>query len=812
MRDAQVDMFGPLTDGSSTGIIAKAAFRQRRWPAEAKVESRADRPVSSHPILGRDQDLASVRSLILEHRWVTLTGPAGVGKTSLASALLPQLAEMFPDGRWLVELAPLSNADLIADTVASSLDIAETAGTARLPGLVSVLRGRRALLTLDNCEHLASASAELIDQLLRGCPWLAIIATSRTALNSANEFTYSLSPLRLPSVETPRTPQTLLELPSVALFYRRAIESAPGFQLTLQNAADVAELCQQLDGLPLAIELAAARMKILSPAGVLQRLNEHFSAMLKDPERRVDRHQSLQGALDWSHELLSPAEAALLRRLAVFAGGWTYDAAEVVCVDDALMAPELLDAMSGLVDQSLIVVDRQNGDVRYHMLETVRQYARERLHSAGEQVPFQIRHLHWCAEQAAHAAQAMLGPRQVEWYDRLERELANARAALSFGEATTQCVPVALTLATLMSRFWIVRGHIAEARQWLERLLSRDQMPSPLRVQALCILGTLVHQQADYATARVIMDEAVPMAPMAPDTFTRSLLLTGLGELHRLEGDIAGAVALGEQGVELARAEQDPIALYHELYLFSNALDSAGRFQDAEAALDEALRLIRVQGDLWLGSMILHRLALIKLLQGKAAEAEPLMAESLEVRLALSDRVGVAHSLETSGWIAAQRGSTVRSAQLLGASEALREQAGSVLFTFERDGHQATVQTLQFLLGESIFQGEWAIGRQMTAEAAAGLATEQPRPSRRSAPGMIEGVDLTAALTAREMEVASLIARGMTNAHIAQALVLSVRTVERHIENIYTKLGARGKAGRAVIARHVLSSDGSVSG
>src|SRR5829696_2809070 len=474
-------------------------------PAEATNALRAfERPPHNLPLelssfVGREKELAEVKRLLENNRLLTLTGSGGCGKTRLALAVASELVEAFEDGVWLVDLAPLADPALVPQAVASTLGVREQSGRILTEILYAYLRSKKVLLVLDNCEHLIEACAKLSEVLLRSCPQLRVLATSREALGITGEVTWLVPSLTLPDLRHLPAFESLPRYESARLFLERTAAVKPTFVLTEQNAGAVAQICYRLDGIPLAIELAAARTKVLSVEQVADRLDDTFKLLSAGGRTAVPRQRTLHATMDWSHELLPEEERTLFRRLSVFAGGFTLEAVESVCAGEDLTRDEVLELLSHLVDKSLVMVREESGEARYRLLETVRQYGWEKLSESGEEEQVRERHAGHYLTLAEEAEPELKGEGQVAWLKRFEREHDNLRAAMRWlldrGESEK-----AVRLGWALWLFWWIRGHFAEGRRSMERALTTGgsaAMPPSARAKALFVAGTMACGQGD---------------------------------------------------------------------------------------------------------------------------------------------------------------------------------------------------------------------------------------------------------------------------------------------------------------------------
>ena len=652
-------------------------------------------PIQLTSFIGREKEIAEVKQLFSETRLLTLTGPGGVGKTRLALQVAADLAGEFSGGVWLVELAALIDAALIPQAVAFNIGIHEQAGRPILATLSDYLQPKRLLLLLDNCEHLLSGCAQVVETLLRTCPHLHVLATSRENLRIGGETVWLVPPLSTPDPRRPSSLGSLMQFEAARLFVERALAMRRTFAVTGENAVAVAQVCQRLDGLPLAIELAAARAKALTVEQIASRLEERSSLVTRSSRTAAPRHQTLRATMDWSHKLLSDEERILLRRLAVFVGGFTLEAAEAVC-PGADRRLDALDLLTQLVDKSFVIAEERGPEVRYRLLETVRQYAREKLLEAGETVEVQRRHRDWCVEFAEWLAQKRWAPDQVVGLDRTETEHDNLRAALmwSLEEGGAE---VALRLAGALGWFWYTRGYWNEGRESLRAALSlAANSPPAARAKALYWAARLAGRQQDRRTARSLYDESLALYRRLGSKQDIAVLLNDLGLAAQFEGEYDAARAFDEESLAIFRQLNDRHgsgwALLHlsRLALFQGDVETArsnlgesltifrelgskngiasalrdlgglalhqGDYEAARRHYEESLAIFRELGNKGGMGEMLERLGGLARNQGDYAAARPLYEESLAIFRDLGDRMGVAWTLSGLGRLARQQG------------------------------------------------------------------------------------------------------------------------------------------------------------
>jgi predicted ATPase/DNA-binding CsgD family transcriptional regulator len=727
---------------------------------------------------------------------LTLTGSGGCGKTRLALAAADELMGRFEDGVWLVELASLADPSLVQRAVASALDIREQPGNPPTGTLSDHLRTRKMLLVLDNCEHLVEACAVLAEGLLRTCPSLRILATSREAFGIAGETRLAVPPLSLPDPRHLPAVEVVAHYEAASLFVDRAKTVKPEFALTGRNAMSVAQICYRLDGIPLAIELAAARVKVLSVGQIAARLDDRFALLTDGGRTALARQRTLEAAMDWSYELLSQGERALFRRLSVFAGGFTLGAAETVCSrlpsDEELQQSEMLDLLSRLVDKSLVLVGERDGESRYRLLETIRQYGREKLERSGEAAEVRRRHAGFMLELAEEAGPELKGPRQGEWLERLETEHDNLRAAMRWlleeGPAEGRA-EAAARLAWALWLFWFHRGHQDEGRAWIEGLLARsDALSTELQAKVLYADGAMSWGLRESSDTIQLLEESRALFRQAKDRHGEALALAATGVPTLQRGDVERATAILEEGIELLREAGDKwetsFMLAHLGMIYLDR-DEGAR---ATRHFEESLALSREVGHKFSGSVSLTNLARAAQARGDHERAAGLYAEGLTLAVELSDKANAAYCLEGLARVTSARGNHERAVRLFGTAEALLEAAGGPLYAHAQDRalHERAVEALRSRLDEEAFRAAWSEGRATEMERAIEYALE-PRESP-ATPAHPAG------LSAREVEVLRLVANGMTNAQVARELFISPNTVNRHLNSIYGKLGVSSRA------------------
>ncbi|MHB1415890.1 MAG: ATP-binding protein [Chloroflexota bacterium] len=769
-------------DMEQTRELAVVGGGERPLASESSITRQAT------PLVGREDGLAEVRDLLLrpEVRLLTLTGPAGVGKTRLAHAVSGQVASAFAQVTF-VDLTPLDGPDQLIPTIACCCGIRES-GPAPLHTVLAQALGLGPwLLVLDNCEHLLEAMPE-VSGLLAACADLKVLATSREGLRLRWEWVYPVPPLRLPDLDPLPPLDALARTPAVALFVQRARSHQPTFALADDNARAVAELCVRLDGLPLAIELAAARTRQVGPAGLMERLGRLLDLLVGGTRDGPAHHETLEAAFDWSYNSLTPQEQRLFRRLAAFTGGWTLQAAENVCVGEGLAPVEVLPLLARLVDQSLVVAEETaDGGRRYRLLETMREYALARLRGAGEEMLLRRRHRDWFLMWAEAGEPDVWGPKQPLWLNQLEAEFSNLWAALVWSRAMPGEAEAGLRLWVALLRFWDIRGHLSQGQSILDSLLKLAPGGTTTRTLALIEAGHLAARQGDLAGARRALEEAHRLSRHLPFAVGTVVSLIGFGHLAEEEGNFPAAEALWQESLILARSAGYAVGIYLSIGWLGHLAFLRGDVARATALMEEALVLTRERGDQWTAALWLTVLGDLALIGGDAPRAGDLFREGLLLLWELRELQGLAICVDGLGQVAWAESAPLAAVRLFGAAEGLRSRSGAARFVAD-PGYTRAVAAVQKSLGAAAYAAAWAEGKALSPEDAVVLALSvRPRPVPPALP-IATGTPPRSALSDREWEVASLIATGLTNRQIAERLVISKRTVDTHVRHILGKL------------------------
>jgi predicted ATPase/DNA-binding CsgD family transcriptional regulator len=765
------------------------------------------------PLIGREREVAAIEACLrrADVRVLVLTGPGGIGKTRLVLHVAETMRQAFHDGVRVVPLAAVHMPVDVLLVIAEEMQIREISGHRLSDTLADALRDRHLLLVLDNFEQVTEA-APLITDLLVRCPRLKALVTSRVPLGVYGEQVYPVSPLTLPAAEmlAPGTAVTMSRIAgsaAVRLFVERARAMRPDFALTDENAPAVSTICHRLDGVPLAIELAAARIGALSPDELAARLERRLPLLTGGPRDRPARFRTMRDSIAWSHELLEPAQKALFRGLAIFVGGFTLAAAEAV-KGSATSASEtglsLLDGVSSLVGQSLIQRHEGPGaDSRFIMLETIREFAQEQLLASGEADDLARRHAAYFLTLVERAEPELTGPAQVEWLERLEADHANLRAAFGWlcGQASGAA---ALRFAKAVWRFGYTRGYTNEVRHWLEAALALDLMPSVVRAAALNGAGILATTQGDLARAEQAHLEAQALADRFGDRQTRAAARNGLGDVATARGQLDDAIACYESAQNGYHDAGDQRGIAGTLTNLGNVYWDRGDRERAATLHQQALDLYQTIGERRGVAWSLGNLGRLAIEGGNAEVALPYLRDGLAEYRALSDRTGIAEVVEGMAELTAIRGDPGRGATLLGAASALRAAAGAPVALNDRPHYEEVLRSIRRQLGPA-FDGCWQTGRALSLDEASALVDDQDsdqRPELRPVVASGERPQAVAKLdlTPRQLDVLRLLVEGKPDAEIAKDLFIGTRTVQTHLANLYTKLGVNSRAAAAAHA------------
>jgi predicted ATPase/DNA-binding CsgD family transcriptional regulator len=850
----------------------------------ARSSTHIQLPLTS--LVGREQEIAQISDQLLsgQVRLLTLTGPGGVGKTRLALQVAARIHTAFSDSAYFVSLAPVSNPDLVLSTIAQTLGVAEAPGRPLHDNLCAALRDKHLLLILDNFEQVVGAAPGIVDLLLCA-PRVHALVTSRIVLHVYGEHEFPVMPLALPDARKPGSPAQLTQYEAVRLFIERARAAKPSFSVNNDNAPAVAEICHRLDGLPLAIELAAARIRHLPPQALLKRLDRTLHTLIAGHANLPRRHQTLRNAIAWSYDLLSDNGKVLFRQLAVFVGGCTLEAVEGVCsgtsdgttTQDHARDPERregegsehktmpssgskgqnsLEGLSSLVDQSLLRLEEQDdGEARYGMLETIREFAQERLAESEESETIRKSHAAYFVALAERAEPELMGSNQATWLDKLEREHDNMRAVLERATLDVDA-ETGLRLGGALWRFWYIRGYLAEGRRWLDGALQHaGNLPIAMRVKALNSLGNLAELQGDYSSARTYHEQNLTLCQEAGDKMGIARAFSNLGNVARLQGDYEQSRVLLEQSLALCRElnlkwaistvlqnlgtvlavqgdlDNSQRLLQESLVLVKETGDKRGTasalsglgeiatthgdYEKAQAYFDEALALWREIGDKTGTARVLYDLGDMFAQQGDYRRAHALLSDSLRIRYEVGNKRGIWKCLVGLATVAREHSEPDRLVRLLAAADALSVSINSPRHPEEEAHYNQWLDFARDRLGPEGFSVAWNEGTRLSLEEAIALALEDfppvspptPRASLQGAigappaappvshatPPRLKGTP-GEDLTPREVEVLRLVAVGLTSPDIAAHLQLSLNTIQSHMRSIFSKINVNTRS------------------
>jgi predicted ATPase/DNA-binding CsgD family transcriptional regulator len=734
------------------------------------VDARHNLPLQQTSFIGREHELADVKQLLASRRLVTLTGAGGCGKTRLALQAAAEVTPDYEDGTWLVELAAVTDPGGVAAVVATAVGLREVPDRPLADALVGFLRDKSLLLIVDNCEHVVDAAARLIDSVLRTCPRVRILATSREPLGCVGETTW-----RVPS---------LMESEAVKLFTERAHAARPELAIGAADEAAIVAICRQLDGIPLAIELAAARVPVFSIQQIAARLDDRFRLLSAGPRTALPRQQTLLAAVEWSYALLSEPERAVLRRLSVFAGGWTFEAAEEVVAGNQVQRYAVLDLLAQVVNKSLVVTEQHEGASRYRLLETIRQFAFARLADADESHGTRDRHLRYFVGLAERAEPLMRGPEALDLVDELQAERDNFRAALGWGLAANP--ELALRLAGALGWFWWTSSYHTEGRRWLQLTLQSNPEPTRARAKALHVAGWLAHHQRDLDEAHALLEESVAIARATDDDWAVAWALHGLGRVAYFRNDPVAARDFSRASLSVAEQLGDQWLIAYALHLLGIAAYLERDYPGSRQYYERGLAIRRQIGHREGIGVLLGLLGIVAIRDRSFPEAHALFTESLELMHGLLSEWGLSMNVAMFAGLAGAQGHYVEAVRLAGASAALREAWETPLIPLMEEVLEEGLAAAKEALGPAGYAEAWAAGQALTSQEA--LATALALPVANVEPRATDQLSPT------EREVLRLLARGRTTREIAAELVIAVSTADRHITHIYNKLGVRNRA------------------
>ncbi|QYB07766.1 LuxR family transcriptional regulator [Rhodococcus sp. USK10] len=741
-------------------------------------------PVELTSFVGRRHEVGETKKMLSASRLVTLTGIGGVGKTRLALRVATDSQRAFTDGAWLIELSELSDPELVTGVVSDVLGLRNHTVDAPLVLLTDHLADKDVLLVLDTCEHLLESVAALAATVLRTCPGVRILATSREPLRVRGEAVTRVPPMQTPNPDHAPSLRGLPGYESVALFLQRAVAAVPTFELTEDNQVAVAQICARLDGLPLPIELAAARLRVMSVHQILDRLTDRYRLLTGGSRAAPDRQKTLRWSIGWSYELCTPQEQRLWARLTVFACSFELDAAEAICGDDD-RGGDLLDVVSALVDKSILIREEAGDVVRYRMLDILKEYAQEKLQLTGEYPNLRRRFQDWYQELITRAAADIISPRQLHWLDLLDREQPNLRAALYFALSEPDEADAGLRMAVGLSPFWLSRGYVREGRLWLDRVLAAHVGESGADLaKALYLVSLFAGVQGDVAEGVGLLARADSLEDRPGDTSMRALRGFVRGFLALYNSDSVSAVMYFDEAIGAAQ-ETEGADFFHVVSLLGKGLScvSVGDAPKARVCHEEMLALAGALGDF----VYCGRSAMIGAwawwCDGDRTRARAVIEEGIRLSTRADDSFGTGCSLEALAWIEADHDPGC-AAVLLGAAAAIWRDVGGTMANYLTglSYHSDCEQHARRVLGDRQFEEKYQHGSAFSVDNAVGYAFDiQPAPAKKSPE--------VGTLSRRERQVAELVAEGLTNRAIAAKLVISQRTAQGHVERILSKLG-----------------------
>ncbi|GAA4830454.1 LuxR family transcriptional regulator [Saccharopolyspora rosea] len=760
------------------------------------ARSRVREPAGNLPadvtsFVGRRHEITLTKRLLAESRVVTLTGPGGVGKTRLALRVAGNMRRSFRDKAWCVQLEDLSDGSQVIDAVIDQLGLGGPSTADDVDSVIEHLKNREMLLVLDNCEHVIEDVALLVDAVVRWCPGVRVLATSRQSLGVAGESTMVVPPLQVPDIEHLPPPEAYEQFASVRLFVDRARAAVPEFEVDADNATALMRLCHHLDGNPLAIELAAVRLRSLSPQQLEERLSERYDLLTEGRRGAPARQQTLRALIDWSYDLASEQDRLAWARVSVFSGSFDLEAAEHV-VADGLSEGDVLGAVHSLVDKSVLLREEAGGEVRFRLPHTLREYGQEKLVAFGEHEEVRQRHRAWFADLVDRFAADWLGDGQVAWVHRLRKDQDNLRLALHTATASPKTAGSALRMATALGQYWGIRGLNGEARHWLDQALAVATADNPERARALRASAWFALLQGDLAAANPLLEQATVVATQRGDEVEKAHVIWTRGMAALFTADLDQADALVTDALSRFRKHDCEVGELAALFALGLVKGLGDEYETGMALLAECVRRTGERGELFWRAYALWGSAQLDLRHEELERAETSAKEALRLQRRLDNRLAMAFSTDTLAWIAQRQGRNDRAARLFGAAAAFWDavRAAPAFYATFAAGHAEHAEQARAVLGEQAYQEAFDRGHAMTFPHAIDYALEVKRHARPRTDDNVHPMPLTR----RERQIAELVAQGNTNKEIAEGLVIAQRTVEGHVQNILTKLDFSSRA------------------
>ena len=762
------------------------------------ARSEGNLPSTLTHLIGRKGETAKAKKLLSSSRLVTLTGTGGVGKSRLAMSVAENARRAFPGGTWLLDLSSLQNKKLLAEALATTLGLNDRLAGTTHGLLVDFLSTRRSMVVFDNCEHMVEEVAPFLEYLLKKCSELHVLATAREPLGIGGEALLRVLPMKVPiSVSSnSRTASDLTRYDAIALFSERATLAVPDFELSENNWEPVVEICRCLDGLPLALELAAARLRVMSLEQIIDRLNDRFRLLTAGNRLAPPRQQTLRLCMDWSYELCSNHDRELWARLAVFSGGFELDAAEYVC-SNVQMVDNVLDGIASLVDKSILIREDRGSVVRYRLLETIREYGLEKLQTSEGHLALQRRHSQWYLQLALRAQSEWIGPNQAEWLMLVAREQPNFQNAIEHCLADPTITEDALRITSALHDIWVTQGILSEGRYWLNRALSAaSDLRTHSTAHALDAASALAELHGDLVAAKSLTDRLHQLAEMLGDSNIKTRSCAAAARFSFFKGDLELACAQFESILPIDREGQDPYRLLEDLLGLGLAADHLGNSEYAISCHNEIISITKPVGECVHRAYSLWALGVIAWKKAEQKQAKDLVIAGLRLTQKVRNPLNTATCLQVLAWISASQSDALRAATLLGAADSVRSSIGSpptLIPNFR--GYQATCRRRALAqLGARKFDTAFRRGKTMTVTDAVSFALGETVEVHHAENSGIR-------LTQREQEVVRLVAKGLTNREVAEELVVAQRTVAGHVEHILSKLGFTSRA--QIAAWHV---------
>ncbi|MCO6004527.1 LuxR C-terminal-related transcriptional regulator [Actinoallomurus purpureus] len=758
--------------------------------------------------VGRQREVADIKGMFAGSRLVTLTGVGGVGKTRLALQVAGRLDHAFPDGVRFVGLAKLTDPGVLVHVLAAALGLRDEIGQWDPSALADRLSDRQLLIVLDNCEHLIDACALLVGAILRGAAGVRVLATSREPLSIPGEQLVQVPPLALPDAETPPPLECLTRCDSVRLFAERAAQVLSGFTVGKDNRATVTDICRQLDGIPLAIELAAAQLRSLSLEQLRDGLRDRFRLLRAEGQDLPDRQRTLQALIAWSYQLCSAKERTVWIRSSVFRGGFDLEAAEAVCSDDGLSADEKCDQVGGLtadevfeqvgglIDKSVLLCQEHNGRTRYRMLETLSEYGAARLGESGEAGAVMRRHRDWYRQLAGRVAGEIFGPDQLEWFTRLRVDHANLRVALECDSTDPGQAEAVQRVAADLRSYWLVTGFLGEGRRVLDRALALDTRPTRARAAALWVDAWLALMQGDLDAARPLLKESGDLAEKVGDEVAGAWATQLSGYAAMGAGELTQAESMYRAALPHHRATDDELGIVCALDRMAVLAALNEDFATGIVFCEEALALCEARGERFNRAVMLWVLSLLHWRRGDTADARAAATESIRLASPFDDPIALARAMEVLAWIIAAEGPPERAATLFGALDGLWRSFGGAPFPYLRCYHDECVAKTREVLGAVAYGAAFQRGGLIPRARLLAYALGESAPDAPMTSDTLVTTDGRRGtyLTHRERQIAELIAQGLSNKQIAARLLIAQRTAESHVEHVLGKLGFTSRA------------------